>query len=132
MRHSLSSLAVCCLSSSLGDAVDAVAGPLALFFEATLGPTRLACLAKWPASHQMRARGGTGPTELAEAALAAGEAQVLSSRVLTGLAIGSGLGAAASFVLAATSDNPGATARAQLPVVLPSQKGVSITRQGRW
>ncbi len=71
--------------------------------------------------------------ETLETAYAQGQALATESGVLTGVAIGCGVGSALSFALTAlASSSPGATAQIPPPVLVPTRSGAAVLWEARW
>ena len=67
-----------------------------------------------------------------DASLAKAESQSSASAVMSGVAVGCGVGAIVSFVLTATRPSSAGTARLQPPVLVPTRTGAALTWEGRW
>jgi len=67
-----------------------------------------------------------------DASLAKAEGQARASAVMTGIAVGCGVGSMVSFVLTGIRSDSAGTARLQPPVLIPTRTGAALTWEGRW
>ena len=67
-----------------------------------------------------------------DASLAKAESQSSASAVMTGVAVGCGVGAIVSFVLTGIRSDSAGTARLQPPVLMLTRTGAALTWEGRW